>query len=94
MGQGYQYEGEGENINIQDIRVEVTCPACKRTYGITLKKPLTTHNCRCQQGGFSIRIVGMGGKKARVSLGVQFTYNNTRVVDIQIADSQVTIVRS
>jgi len=69
-----------DNINIEDINVEVTCLACKKIYGIQLKRPITRHNCRCGQGTFHIRVMGM---KGRVELFLEFESANGLRTKIQ-----------
>jgi hypothetical protein len=74
------------NTNIEDIRIQVTCPACHNTYGIQLQKPHMRRNCRCGGGTFLIDVLGMQG---RVEIKVWFEYPDTTLVPITIPDIEI-----
>lgn len=70
-----------KNLNIEDISINLTCPACKNRYNVQIKKPQDMKNCRCNGGTFYISITPMPG---RISVLVVFQHADTSVEEIQL----------
>jgi hypothetical protein len=83
------YDDEA-SLNISDITIEVTCPNCTKTYGITMKKATMKKNCRCLGGEWQIDLSMKAGKKqAKPVLRIKFVFNDGR--EQSVTANKITI---